>query len=225
MFKNKKLFAVLFITLILLFFSVSSCFASTDLSEYTVNCSTSNEYGKSIFIPSVYSNSIITMSNGLIQMFVKPSGYENYVFVKPTSGNIALYDSYECNTKVRVDHYYLRNSDDSNLSFSNILDHDYMSTCGAQWVYAGDIGSVQGNFLEHVLYNADIYNTDNTLFFLAPVQAVPLQGEIAQKLEGVEMSQVMKEIVGVLPLIIVVVVSLVGLRKALTMLSTLLHKA
>ena len=51
------------------------------------------------------------------------------------------------------------------------------------------------------------------------------QGVIADSVETVEMNQVMKEILGILPLILVVVVSLVGLRKALSMLLTLLRRS
>ena len=55
-------------------------------------------------------------------------------------------------------------------------------------------------------------------------QKTPLvQGIVAQQVETVEMSQVLQEIVGILPLIIALLVSLVGLRKGLKMLLTFLR--
>ena len=52
-----------------------------------------------------------------------------------------------------------------------------------------------------------------------------LPGIVARQVESVVMSQVLQEIITLLPQILVVVVSLVGLRKGLKMLGTFLHQS
>jgi len=71
---------------------------------------------------------------------------------------------------------------------------------------------------EYLFKNIKAYD-DDTLFFLP----APLT-HLAQVVEKVEMEETLKEIIQILPLILVVVVSFLGLRKALQMLSTLLHR-
>lgn len=67
--------------------------------------------------------------------------------------------------------------------------------------------------------NDTIKAVTNPSFFQTPT------GVLAPELQAVEMMGVLQEIVELLPLILVVVVSFLGLRKALKMLSTLLHQS
>lgn len=122
----------------------------------------------------------------------------------------------------------------SNLYFTNIE-----SFIQLQKVNSGDLEIIGANTspvcnpyyksfafeIGQVVYSdIDIYLDDGeTVLFYVPAQEVLAQVLVREKAEKPEM--VMKEIVVILPLIIVIVVSLVGLRKALTMLSTLLHRA
>lgn len=82
--------------------------------------------------------------------------------------------------------------------------------------YAGSYGlSIKAS-------NYDVMSEDG----LSTVFQQPTLGKVttlAPVMNKVEMSPVLKEIITILPLIIVVVVSLVGLRKVLKMLSHLLH--
>ena len=67
--------------------------------------------------------------------------------------------------------------------------------------------------------NENIYTEEGELFFPQPPLSL---GEIV---ETSQMEKVLQQIVTILPLILVVVVSFLGLRKALQMLLTLLHQA
>ena len=79
--------------------------------------------------------------------------------------------------------------------------------------------------------NFDILDNNGNVVFQQP----PLEEEtpvvekqettLAPIVEGMETKKTLAEVVGILPLIIVVVVSLVGLRKALKMLLGVLHRA
>lgn len=61
-------------------------------------------------------------------------------------------------------------------------------------------------------------------FFQQPPQEVAPQMVLAPIVEEMEMEVTLKEIIQILPLIIVIVVSFLGLRKALQMLLSLLHR-
>lgn len=72
-----------------------------------------------------------------------------------------------------------------------------------------------------VFYSSEnVYNEDGTVFF----RRTPL-GIVGEALETTPMEGVLMEIVKILPLILVLVVSLLGLRKCLKILSTLLRQA
>ena len=79
-----------------------------------------------------------------------------------------------------------------------------------------------GSFRNVKYYGADIYTDINkTNFFFQK----PEETELVQMMKQVEMKEVMKEIVGILPLILAVMVLYLGLRKGLQVLSKVLHKA
>ena len=66
-------------------------------------------------------------------------------------------------------------------------------------------------------------NFTNDHFFMRPLQAGP--GVLPPIIQVTPLKGVMKEIIQILPLILVVLVSFLGLRKALKMLSALLHRS
>ena len=70
--------------------------------------------------------------------------------------------------------------------------------------------------------NSDILNVDGTIFFHKPET---VRTVLAPVLGVVEMDKVLVQIIQILPMILVVVVSLVGLRKAWLLLSKILHQA
>lgn len=195
MLKNKKFLIIFFTIFILIFFSFSNCFA------YTID---ENNAVSSYALVKDYceSNNLtiydyVITSEGFIYVAIN-SDYSLSVVYGEAAGKYANYIT--C-TGYRI----FKLEDNGNFSVA------VSSTNGSKYTY-GDA----------IIYSSFDVLKDGTIFFLkTPV----VQGIIAPKLEGVEMSQTIQEIVAILPLIIVVVVSLVGLRKALQMLSTLLRKA
>ena len=72
--------------------------------------------------------------------------------------------------------------------------------------------------------SVDIYDTNkiDVLFQETPLVS---QKVVAQAVEKVEMSQALQEVIAILPMTLVVLVSLVGLRKGLKMLETFLRQS
>ena len=84
--------------------------------------------------------------------------------------------------------------------------------------------SQYGSSIEVVGSNYDILRSDDNTQIFFP--KTPLEnGIVAQAVEKVEMSQVLVEVIALLPMILVVLVSLVGLRKGLKMLETFLRQS
>lgn len=96
---------------------------------------------------------------------------------------------------------------------------DYDSS-SKNWKASKDWGDCTGGIVGFIYSNVDVFNTDGTVFF----HTTP-QGIVARQVEEVEMSQVQAEILGILPLILALVVSFLGLRKALKMLATFLRRS
>lgn len=138
--------------------------------------------------------------------------------------------------------YFVNVPKDSNVKFGVEGDSLYCSSSNYTWfkyvvgtnkiAWSGSTSSHHWNGWDTMYSNTNVHVRKNgvmsdEVFFKPPVQeiVVPLQGEVAPKLEEVQMIQVLKEVVAVLPLILVILVSLVGLRKALRILLTLLRQS
>lgn len=65
----------------------------------------------------------------------------------------------------------------------------------------------------------DILRPDGTVVFQAPPQQVEALGILAEKTQGVEMDKTLQEITGILPVILVVIVGLIAIRKAILFLT------
>lgn len=70
----------------------------------------------------------------------------------------------------------------------------------------------------------DVNGTGAPVFTQTPLE-FPSMGIIADKIQTVDMSQTMAEILGVLPVVLIILVGLIGLRKGLAMLSRILRSA
>lgn len=145
------------------------------------------------------------------------------------------YDSYVCRENQSIISMYLYNCSEE-LYFYVIGDKLYSSIkCEPYYVefdYSGNIRTeLQGSYNQvyaisrgkpNIYSNRDVYfgASKDVVFF-----HVPPQGILAPIVEGTKMETTLQEVIHLLPLIIVVVVSFLGLRKALQMLSTLLRRA
>lgn len=230
MLKNKKLFVVLLITLILLVFSVSSCFAGTGYN-YTIGTGTDNSYGYSV---SAFNDLVLSAQNdrrvtsGDYYYFVSYNYGDrciNSVLVKKSSCDSSFGHLNESFWNESGYYHYILNISSSNLSTLDIV---YLNGSNA---LKSDNTSIVGLSIcsdsDNVFYLATNY--DKNIYCDSSCEQVfiqaPAQGEIAPKLEGVEMSQAMKEIVGLVPLVIGLLVLAIGLRKALQILFQILRNS
>lgn len=206
--KNKK---ILIIALFLIFFCLlgySKCFAY-DLKG---------------------NNCTLNIPDELYQKIISNDYYKQYscIFVMRS---LSCYDVIYIKSKDGLYFYIEGNSVSSSTTFDGVSVSYNLSDLSVRggdtftnftmggWTYSGSLYNGTYNFY---LRNLDLYadkNKENCLFHTAP------QGIVAQQVEQVKMSQVQAEILGILPLTLVVVVSLVGLRKGLKMLETFLRQS
>ena len=98
---------------------------------------------------------------------------------------------------------------------------------GSGWTKTSDSGYIGAiNPSNIVACTTDIYytdgkqKTDDKPFFQVTPQVV-----LAPQVEEIQLSQTLEEVLGILPMTLVVLVSLVGLRKGLKMLETFLYQS
>ena len=97
----------------------------------------------------------------------------------------------------------------------------YYSNNGEDWVQASFspisanslLCSVSKSSTDFVLLSSDIYSKSGELVFQAPPQQV--EGIIASQTQGVEMNRILQEIVAILPVVLVVIVGILAIRKAI----------
>lgn len=165
-----------------------------------------------------------------------PEEYSDYnyfifrrVYSDYTQFNLILFkgDSGYLGVENGVSTFYSTKSDDVIVGYStNNIGNNLNNGWGSSMnLPACNYYSLNTLSADRIIFSTiDIYENsklENVVFPKTP----QLQGVLAPVANQVEMSQVMTQILGVLPLILVVVVSLIGLRKALAMLSQLLHQA
>lgn len=96
------------------------------------------------------------------------------------------------------------------------------STPSLQYVSNND--GAQG--AESIIFsNADICDNKGNVVFQAPPQVPETQVIIAEQVGEVEMNKTLQEILGILPVVIVVLVGLIALRKAIQFLIVRMKKA
>lgn len=192
--ENKKIYFIFLLVLMFLLLICTSCFASTTYTDVNGIVHTLPDLPDDVG-SNPYLVSRCEKYNNYALLYTKDTNFSKFVY--DTSNNsFAPCDS----SGKQCEYIYLAETDS--------LDNP------TKWNIRGSWGLLQPASSHYIIYsNHDIYNTDGTIFF----HPAP-QGIVAQQVEEVEMSQALQEILGILPLILVVVVSLVGLRKALQML-------
>ena len=73
--------------------------------------------------------------------------------------------------------------------------------------------------------NFNVLDESNNILFQGASQPAETQVVLAEIVENQETNKVMEEIMGILPIVIVVIVSLIAIRKAIAFLRTLLHRS
>ena len=88
-------------------------------------------------------------------------------------------------------------------------------------------------YQDYLVYssNVDILDSEGNLVFQVAPQVTPeepeevVQVELAPLMTSIEFSAVMSEVLGILPILLAVVIGLLALRKAIKLLSQMLHQA
>ena len=205
--KNKKILIIALFLILFCLFGCSKCFASV---SYTYN-------GNKITLPEIpekegYTNYLVYYVNdnpNIVKLKLFPDDLSYYPYVLKTNDNIGLgvYNSSVCS---RAPSY----------SYNIETDKDWTKE-----LYDSGVVGVTST-LTIVTCTSDIYytdgnqKTDDKPFFQQTPQVV-----LAPQVEEIQLSQTLEEVLGILPMTLVVLVSLVGLRKGLKMLETFLHQS
>lgn len=206
MLKKNKLFVILLVILIVILSSLNNCVNAVSFSGNSVEKLLTEEYPYYFIFQNPQTSdyymvisSVTTTCWGSGDLVLNDYSSQNTKFYKCTGVNWALTDINSIDNVVwRVN--YTNRSGQLNVQFN--------SGYGV-------------NSLDCFKYcNFDILTTNSSDVFFQNTPLVPL-GEIV---EEAPTGEVMSQIIQILPMILVVVVSLVGLRKALQILSQILHK-
>lgn len=196
--KNRKiLFTVLFVLLFILI-NCSRCFAST-IPENMEEFGDHNPY---LVVFKDKDEKVFLVS------FLEQATTDDGSWFSNTGEHIRVYEYVNSKWVLKID-------DVTEMTYS------YFKT-GPYCRYL--LISQYGSSIEVVGSNYDILRSDDKSQIFFP--KTPLEnGIVAQAVEQVEMSHVQAEILGILPMTLVVLVSLVGLRKGLKMLETFLRQS
>lgn len=124
------------------------------------------------------------------------------------------------------EHYTFRwvrnNGSYSSYSFNPSSDTD--------WVFANTssynpVDSFSSKYQPLLYNNYDILDEESNVVFQAPTQEVGTQGIIAEQTQGVQMDKTLQEILGILPVVLVVIVALIAIRKGIAMIRISLKKS
>lgn len=212
--KNKKILIIALFLILFCLLGYSKSFASTDI---IINNISLNEKELN-FINNIMRDNpnyrycaVIINDAGKKFAYLYSSGIELKFYVKETSSNSGYYALWCNDNKSNTLIYKL---DD----FSLFASYDSFTTV---WITHEDSLS---NKVSRLYCNFDVYS-DNT-YTKVLFQGTPqVQGIVAQQVEEIQMSQALQEVIAILPMTLVVLVSLVGLRKGLKMLETFLRQS
>lgn len=218
--KNKKIVFILLLLVVLVSFCIT-CNAETEDTLMVFNCNNpeSDYYGKKIYLPNLnidFSNRqyvAVLRGNYIIFYYSIYDNTELVLFDNSTDlTEIKAIESLDNTGTIRCMHFEV------NISNKDFTDKEAMTGSAIEANYTQDF--VVGSYSDILSTNMEIYDHNGKIFF--PKTPLPI---VAQSVEKVEMSQVLQEIVALLPTILVVVVFLVGLRKGLKMLETFLRQS
>ena len=205
--KNKK---ILIIALFLILFCLLGYSKSFAAVSYTYN-------GNKITLPEIpekegYTNYLVYYVNdnpNIVELKLFPDDLSYYPNVLKANNNLTL-GTYTSSTCAVAPSY------------------SYKIETGKDWAKESDSGVVGvTSTVTVVACTTDIYyrdfegKLDDEPFF----QQTPQVGIVAQQVEEIQLSQALQEVIAILPMTLVVLVSLVGLRKGLKMLETFLHQS
>lgn len=222
--KNKK---ILIITLFLILFCLlgySKSFAAPTGSEKPLEGELDSTYFNKItsfMKDNDFNNYFITYSNylyncNIITFINSPDDTVFYEAYDSSFGYYKVYSNKDVKSLTfRLSSFYSGDYDDNYIknNTQNVIKDNKSIITG-----------ISGKRNKFFYSSVDIYDTNkiDVLFQETPLVS---QKVVAQAVEKVEMSQALQEVIAILPMTLVVLVSLVGLRKGLKMLETFLRQS
>ena len=209
--KNKKILIIALFLILFCLLGGSKCFASVSYKNWE------NETVELPDLPVVEgcSNYIVVQNKNqpnYIYVYFFPDDLAFYPVVRKENNNLGLCKkgSYAFADKGTVTFYLFV-----------VKDNKYI----AQNKTSGGIGDATDMYV--YACTTDIYyqEPDGTLTDELFFQVTPQVGIVAQQVEEIQLSQALQEVIAILPMTLVVLVSLVGLRKGLKMLETFLRQS
>lgn len=202
-FKNKFLLLIILTFSFILFFNINNakaytCSVNEDNTYFKINYTVNDVEYVSPNIPIKYLN------NGFL-IWHSPNNNDKEITI----------------CKNKNEDCFLINNSLSSITYSN-KDLMYCNYSKGVWRDCSQIELSTGRIV--VCSSHEVKKSDGTIFFQNPV-VEKRQGVLAPLLETKEMEKTNLQIRVIIPLIIVVVVSFLGLRKALQMLSTILRRS
>lgn len=202
MLKNKKIFVVLLVAVLFLFIFLNNKSSAFSFSYNETNINLAD-------LPFDYKNEnahfVIAYSNkGGYYFLIYYIGADFQKFYCVPNDYITTYNTN--GNEIKDGSVKLCDYDMSSESWGSVKNWGATSIYNSYIVFSSD----------------DVYTSDGKIFFQKPELEKMI---LAPVLEIVEMDKVLVQIIQILPMILVVVVSLVGLRKGWQVLSKLLHQA
>ena len=207
---NKKL-SIVFLVILFLFILTSSCFASIDF----------NYKNEDVSLPDIPLDEHCTSTirvNPYILRWDEYWGCYSFWICKSWNNSTS--------------YFYADNGDIGRPKYINFKDFNgnngtflcYRLDSDGKWKFIEETKRINtdGDFSSIAISSKDIYKDEEKSEIFFQVTSLTHLGEIVKEAEPQE---TIMEIVKILPLILVVVVSYLGLRKALRLLSMLLHQA
>lgn len=214
---KNKFYSILLIAIAFMAIFSTKCFATIDF-EYN---------GEQVSLPDVQpilDSSNLSNNPFIINKSSPDSAHQNYYCLYVYKNDFSNYSNLRLKSKNNFLYPYGVNSEGNEVSISNTAAFYYLEN--NEWVYQNSYYSCSVSNCTFLYSTLDIYDgSDNLLFQRASQPTVETQGTLAKIVEEQETEKVMEEILGILPIVIVVIVSLIAIRKAIAFLVGLLHRS
>ena len=208
--KNKKILIIALFLILFCLLGCSKCFASVSYKNWE------NETVELPDLPVVEGcgNYIIAqnkLQSNYILVYFFPDDLSFYPVVRKENNNLGL---------CKKGSYDFAYSGTVTFYLFNVTDNKYY----LQNKTSGGIGDATNTYVYACTTDIHYMESDGTLSDKVFFQVTP-QVVLAPQVEEIQLSQTLEEVLGILPMTLVVLVSLVGLRKGLKMLETFLHQS
>ena len=210
-----------FISIIALILAITISFSSSCFAVET-----DNENSKTINIYYNDKSYIVDYSEASSSgSGILADTYNNYIVVNDSGMGIRLYLTYNDNYKVgMINNYYHLYRPDSSYKY---ISFKYKSS-EDKFVYGGvgPCDGSEGTYSVQILSsNYDVLDKKGEVVFQKTPVPAQNQAILVPIVQEAPLEETTKEIMGILPIVLITLVGLIGLRKGLALLLQTLHKA